>query len=127
MAENVVITTSARKKMVHARAGVIELPKIIGVAFGTGGVDLDGTVIAPTEMQEELYAEIYRQDIDGFEFVSDTTCRYSCTLNEDTLANTEISELGLYDEDGDLVCIKTFLPKGKDVDLIMSFSIDDVF
>ena len=34
MAKNVIITKTARKKLVQARAGIITLPKIVGMAFG---------------------------------------------------------------------------------------------
>ena len=32
MAKNVIITKTARKKFVQARAGIISLPKIVGMA-----------------------------------------------------------------------------------------------
>ena len=51
----------------------------------------------------------------------------SCTLSETTIPNTSISEIGLYDEEGDIICIKNFLAKGKDNDLEMVFTIDDIF
>lgn len=54
MAQNVIITKSARKKMVQARAGAITLPKIVGMAFGSGGVDSAGNVISPSETQTAL-------------------------------------------------------------------------
>ena len=55
------------------------------------------------------------------------TCRYECTLTEAELAGGYISEIGLYDENGDMVCIKSFRKKGKDDDLEMTFTIDDIF
>ena len=36
--KNVVVTKKARENLVKARAGAITLPKIIGMAFGEGGV-----------------------------------------------------------------------------------------
>ena len=81
-----------------ASAGAISLPKIAGMAFGDGGVDSDGNVVAPNENQTALTNEIYRKDIDGYDFVADTTCRYECTLAEPEMADTEISEIGLYDD-----------------------------
>ena len=42
MAKNVIITTTARKKLVMARAGVVSLPPIMGLAFGNGGIDVSG-------------------------------------------------------------------------------------
>ena len=53
MAKNVIITKTARKKLVQARAGAITLPKIVGMVFGSGGVDSSGNVIAPSENQNK--------------------------------------------------------------------------
>lgn len=127
MEQNVIITKTARKKLVQARAGAIQLPKIVGMAFGSGGVDSAGTVQAPKEEQLILKKEIFRKSIDKYTFTSDTTCKYECTLTESELAGKYISEIGLYDTDGDILCIKTFTAKGKDADVEMTFTIDDMF
>ena len=127
MADNYIITKKARKNMVQARAGTITLPKIVGMAFGDGGVDSLGNVMKPLETQEVLVSELLRKEIDGFDFIDDTTCRYQCTLSESELAGKYISELGLYDENGDMVCIKNFTAKGKDSDMEMTYTVDDVF
>lgn len=125
--KNVIITKKSREKLVKARAGAIQLPKIVGMAFGNGGVDSGGIVIPPTESQSELISELYRKEIDGYSFPEDTTCRYECTLSESELAGEEISEIGLYDEDGDIVCIKTFMRKGKDDDVEQTYTLEDIF
>ena len=125
--KNVIITKKARENLVKARAGAIQLPKIVGMAFGNGGVDAAGEVIPPTEEQSELSNEIFRKEIDGYSFPADTTCRYECTLAESELAGEEISEVGLYDENGDVVCIKTFMRKGKDGDVEQTYTLDDIF
>lgn len=122
-----VVTLSAKKKMVKARAGVAELPKIIGMAFGNGGVDAGGVVIAPTDTQNTLNNELLRKELTSFSFLTDTKCRYVCILENNELVGASISEVALYDEDGDLVAIKNFLPKGKDSDLEMTMQIDDEF
>lgn len=127
MAENVIITKKARQNMVKARAGAMALPKITGMAFGDGGVDAEGAVIKPAEDQAALANELFRKVVNGFEFVGDTTCRYECTLTEPELAGEDISEVGLYDANGDIVCIKNFKSKGKDGDMEMTFTLDDVF
>lgn len=127
MAQNVIITKKARKKLLQARAGDITLPKIIGMAFGSGGVDISGNVIAPLENQETLKAELLRKPVRGHSFIGETTCRYECTLSESELAGQYISEIGLYDAEGDIVCIKTFTKKGKDGDIEMTYTLDDVF
>lgn len=124
--KNVVITKKARENLVKARAGAITLPKIIGMAFGEGGVNSSGTVIAPAESQSRLNKELFRKAIDGYTFPNDTTCRYECTLAESELAGKEISEIGLYDTNGDIVCIKTFTRKGKDDDIEQTYVLDDI-
>jgi len=125
--KNVVITKTAREKLVHARAGAISLPKIAGMAFGNGGVDSSGTVIPPEDTQETLYNEIYRKPITSLSFPETTVCRYVCTLTEAELAGYEISEIGLYDEEDDIVCMKTFTRKGKDDDVEQTYTLDDIF
>lgn len=125
--KNVIITKKAREKLVKARAGAVVLPKIVGMAFGDGGVDSAGSVIAPSETQSGLTNELLRKEIDGYSFPDDTTCRYECTLSESDLAGEEISEIGLYDEEGDVVCIKTFMKKGKDNDVEQTYTLADMF
>nr|WP_303038309.1 phage tail protein [Enterocloster clostridioformis] len=125
--KNVIITKKSREKLVKARAGAIQLPKIVGMVFGDGGVDASGNVIPPTESQIGLTNEIFRKKLDGYSFPADTTCRYECTLTESELAGEEISEIGLYDSEGDVVCIKTFKRKGKDDDVEQTYTLDDIF
>lgn len=126
-AKNVIITKTARKKMVQARAGAITLPKIVGMAFGDGGTDAAGNVLAPPESQSTLKHELFRKKINRYSFTNDTTCRYECTLTESELAGSYISEIGLYDEAGDIVCVKNFTRKGKDDDIEATYTLDDVF
>ena len=125
--KNVVITKTARKKLVMARAGDITLPVIIGMAFGDGGVDSEGTVIPPTDDQLVLRNEFFRKAISGHTYPSDTTCRYECTLALDECVGKEISEIGLFDADGDIVGIKCFTRKGKDDDVEQTYWLDDIF
>lgn len=122
-----IVTLAAKTKMMKARTGEIALPKIVGMAFGSGGVDSTGNVLVPVETQNALNSELLRKAIDGYEYLSDKKCRYTCTLANDELVGKYISEIALYDEDGDLVAIKNFLSKGKDSDLEMTMQIDDEF
>lgn len=125
--KNAIVTLRRRSDLVKASAGAITLPVITGMAFGDGGEDGEGNVVAPAEDQTGLKHELYRKEIDGYSFPADTTCRYNCTLKEPELADTDISEIGLYDVNGNIVAIKTFKRKGKDADLEMTFTLDDVF
>lgn len=124
---NTVITRKAKNKMLKARSGDKALPKIIGMAFGDAGVESGGAVKAPTETQTALNHEISRKAITSHQMLSEVKCRYECVLAANELAGKNISEIALYDAEGDLVAIKNFAPKGKDADLEMVFRIDDEF
>ena len=75
-----------------------------------------------------LQHELHRQLIDGATLQSDEiSVMYITTLAKETLAGQTINEVALYDEDGDLLAIKTFSNKGKDEDMEMVFEILDKF
>ena len=57
---NGVITEIGRKKLCKAHAGDITLPKITQMAFGSGGVNPSGEVIAPTGAETALKKEILK-------------------------------------------------------------------
>lgn len=125
MAQKAVTTILAKKKMLLARAGKIELPPIKQMVFGSGGVNISGEVLEPEAEQQNLKNELCRKDIDDIEIISDTKIRYTCSLGEDELAGEEISELALADSDGVLLTIKNFKSKGKDSDFTFTFKIND--
>ena len=126
-ATNLVITAKGRENLVKARAGDITLPAITGMAFGSGGVYAGGTPIAPSSSATALNNEIGRRTISSHTYPNATTCRYVCTLSASDFPGAQINELGLYDSNGDLVCIKTFTTKGKDADIELTFTVDDEF
>lgn len=121
------ITARGREKLCKAHAGEAALPKIVKMAFGSGGVDADGRVLDTTGEEEALREELMQKEIDGYTFPVATTARYSVRLAKQELAGENISEQGLFDEDGDLVAYKTFLPKGKDDDMEFLFDMDEIF
>lgn len=122
---NSIVTTKARSNMVKARAGVIQLPVIQGMAFGDGGTDYSGEPIMPGT--DALYNELFRKEIDCFKEITETCYRYTCTLLKPDMADKTINEIGLYDAAGDMVALKTFKNKAKDSDMEMVFEIDDQF
>lgn len=122
-----VITEIGREKLCRAHSGDRELPKITQMALGSGGVDGDGQVIATSGEETELKIELLRRDIDSHTYPEKTTCRYVLRLGKDDLKDSFISEQGLYDEEGDLIAYKTFLPKGKDSDMEFVFNMDEIF
>ncbi len=123
-----VVTNVAKAKTVKVRAGMIDnLPKIVGMAFGDGaksGTDYRAPLPTDTSLQNELL----RQEVDSAVLQDDEiSVLYTCVLAKETLGGESINELALYDEEGDLVAIKSFTDKGKDSDMEMGFSVLDRF
>lgn len=124
-----VITETGRKKLCKAHAGDMVLPVITQMAFGDGGIGEDGAVIETTGTEAGLKHELLKKDIDSHTYPDEkeTTCKYSIRLSKTELANQNISEMGLFDADGDLVAYKTFLAKGKDDDMEFVFDMNEIF
>lgn len=121
------ITTKGREKLCKSHAGIISLPKIKYMAFGTGGTDSSGKPFPVLGTEEGLRKEVLRKENETIEFPINTTGRYSVTLGREELAGVFISEQGLFDEEGDLILYKTFLPKPKDDDMEFCFLMDEIF
>lgn len=124
-----IITAIGRRKLCKSHAGDVTLPAITQMAWGDGGVNEDGTVKETTGNEIGLYNELLKKNISGHTYVNDeeTTCRYTSTLEKDELVGKELSEMGLYDTDGDLIAYKTFMKKGKDEDVPLIFDMDEIF
>ena len=60
LTQNQIITIAGRKKMLRARAGEIQLPKIVGFVFGDGGVD---AAVLPAKCQQLFRADRVRPDL----------------------------------------------------------------
>lgn len=130
MAENMgVITAVGRKKLCMALAGDALLPVIAKMAWGDGGVDSDGQPLGATGNEVGLYNELLVKDVESHEYINEehTTCRYAATLEANELSGEEISEMGLYDADGDLIAYRNFLRKGKDADIPQIYKMDTIF
>ena len=123
---NSIITKTAKEKIVKARANVAPVSIIAGIAFGDGGANGDD-IIPPSIDATALSHELLRKAAQTVTQVSDTSYRYKCTLTATDIPDAAISEIGLYDSDGDLVSIRTFKAKIKDPDIDMVFEIDDTF
>ena len=130
MADNKgVITVTARRKLCMAHAGDKPLPVITRMAWGNGGVDEVGQPRNTTGDEIALYNELLSKEIESHAYVNEeqTTCRYTATLEAGELTGEEISEMGLYDAEGDLVAYRTFLRKGKDADIPQIYDMDEIF
>lgn len=121
-----IITNIAKNKIIRVRAGLLPaLPKIVGMAFGDGAAS-GSSVRTPLATDTALQNELLRQDIDGVALQEDQiSALYTSTLSKSALAGKNINELALYDEEGDLVAIKSFSSKGKDGDMEMGFDVLD--
>jgi len=122
-----IITIKGREKLCKAHAGDIKLPKITHMVFGSGGIDNEGNVKVLTGNETTLTNKLITKPINEHEYPVPTTCRYKAILGLNDLAGEQISEIGLIDEDGDLVAYKTFGSKFKDVDMEFIFDMEEIF
>ena len=60
------------------------------------------------------YNELLKKEITGHVYPEETTCRYTGYLDKGELTEKEISEMGLYDAEGDMIAYRTFRRKGKE-------------
>ncbi len=130
MADNIgILTVTGRKKLCRAHAGDTPLSPITKMAWGDGGIDENGEPIEPTGNETGFYHELLSKDIGSHNYMDEeqTICRYTATLEDTELENKMISEIGLYDSDGDLVVYRTFLPKGKDSDVSQTYHLEEIF
>lgn len=125
-----IITKIGRKKLCKAHAGDIILPKIIKMTFGDGGVDSQGIELEPTGEETSLYHELIQKDIEHHSYkdgTDETTAQYFATLGIGECTGKYISEMGIIDEDGDLIAIRTFLAMGKTEDIPLEFRMEEIF
>jgi len=121
------ITEKGREKLCKAHAGDISLPKLKYIAYGDGGVDENDVPYIVTGEEVSLRNELLRIEIQEHCFPEDTICEYQSELSKSDLANVYLSELGIFDEEGDLIIYETFLKKGKDDDMFFNFSLQEIF
>ena len=124
---NAVITEKGREKLCRSHAGDRSLPKLKWIAYGNGGTDEAGNPIPMTGKEEALRNELLRLEIDAHQYPIPTTCEYRSGIGKSDLVNIFLSELGIFDEEGDLIVYRTFLKKGKDDDMLFDFSIQEMF
>ncbi|MDR2024014.1 MAG: phage tail protein [Hungatella sp.] len=129
MATKGVITAIGRKKLCKAHAGDITLSPIKYMAWGDAGVDAEGQPVIATGNEIALYNQLLKKEIEGHIYVTEeeATWRYTATLEAGELTGKEISEMGLFDEEGDLIAYRTFMRKGKDADIPQIYDMDEIF
>ncbi len=122
-----VITKKGREKLCRAHAGDLNLPRLKYIAYGDGGADENQIALPTTGEEVSLRNERFRIELDSHNYPIPTTCQYESELDKSDLANVFLSEMGIFDEEEDLIIYKTFLPKGKDDDMLFNFSIKEIF
>jgi len=130
MNETAIITKVRRENLRDITSGkVAAIPKITKIAFGSGGVDSDGTPLTPSETQTALNEPITNGifDIDSVTYPNETTARYTATIPATALVGVKISEAALVDESGAVCAIRNMYVKQKDAGVIFTFTFDDEF
>lgn len=123
-----VTTVVARQKLCKAHAGDIALPAITHMAWGDGGVDETGEPKGTTGDEIGLYHELVRKPIESHTYKdNELTCGYKSILEKGEQTGAKISEVGLYDADGDLIAYRTMLQKGKDEDIPQIYIMNEIF
>lgn len=113
---NAVTTKTARRKFAKAHKGETSLPKIAEIAFGDEGHDVGGKPIDPSGNETEVPGEFIRKSVDKLSLPSGTSLRIDGNLDFGEGDGKQVSSIGIYDDDGDLIALKTFSPKVKDED-----------
>lgn len=121
------LTNVGREKLCKAHAGDGELPRITHMAFGDGGVDESGNIVLVIGNETSLRNELLKKEIDSHDFPRENVCRYTTALNKGELVDKAISEIGLYDAEGDLVIYRTSKKLEKDEDSSFTFHVVEVF
>ncbi|MCL1862014.1 MAG: phage tail protein [Defluviitaleaceae bacterium] len=132
MSENTIITFKRREQLCLITSGAIStLAPVTGIAFGSGGVDSEGSPIPPAIDVDSLNTELGRYPLDSITYPLDparrTTARYVATIPADDLVGASISEAALFDANGELCAIKTMFVKRKDGGVTFTFTFDDEF
>lgn len=119
MAEAIILN-QAKRKMLDLRNNGQAGWKITKFAVGDGGT------YTPDAEQTGLKNELLRKDIESSSKNGDSY-RYLMRLSESECVGKRLTEIGLIDTDGMVLCIKSFPEKVKDSDIEMLFKIDDTF
>jgi|SRR5579875_674121 len=96
------------------------------IAVGTGGVDANGNPLTPASTDTGLYREVLRKNISSAQisYPASNQAQFSITVNPNDLpANTQINEIGVFDNAGKLMTKSTFYSKATDGSTTMVFNV----
>lgn len=123
---NAILLNQAKRKMLEMRHNGSNGWKIAGMVLGNGLAD-DGSAYEPTPEQTGLKHEVLRKDFESIKKVDPAGYLYEVVLLETEHVGESFSEVGLYDTDGMVLCVKTFDKKIKSADVEMVLQIEDTF
>ena len=115
----------AKRKTLRLRAlGATDSWRIKYMVWGDG-LSSSGNPYTPDEDQTELKHELLRKECSVVYKETEYSWTYYAYIGDDELVGNSISEVGLADSDGMLICVKTFPKKYKVSGRQMTFKIDD--
>lgn len=116
MAEAVVVN-GFRKRLAAYMAGKEDTLKPIGyMVFGDGGHNADLTPKTPSADATALANEVLRKPIASIVQEDELSVTGACTVEQNEIIGTALSEAGLLDTAGNLIGYKNFAPKVKESD-----------
>ncbi|EQA70369.1 hypothetical protein [Leptospira noguchii] len=95
------------------------------IAFGTGGL-ISGIPRPPQDSDTGLQNEVFRK-LAEIQNNPDGTRSFKTTIKQSELIGQSINELALFEEDGNLLFLKTFPSKPKDNLIVYDFVINEEF
>lgn len=127
MSTNAIKTTTAREKFASGyNSG--GLPAITEVAFGDGGHNTDtGEPIPPDGSETTVPGQVIQKSINSSSISSTTYTAVGIIDDTEISLGTNVSAVGFYDSEGDLVALKTFSPKGMTENMTIEVTWNDQF
>lgn len=125
---NTITTATQRAKFAtaHATSGV--LPTIAEIGFGTGGHDTGtGLPTQPTGLETVVGGEVVKKAITSVNTTVPTTAEVLGILDFAEGNGVSISAIGLYDSDGELICLKHTEPSPKTAEKRMEITWKEQF
>lgn len=116
MADTIMATKAYRTKVAAAAASGGTLPAAQKIAFGTGT-----SSSAPDDT--ELESEVHRQDLEDAS-ADETLLICSGTLDGEDSGDNKITEVGVFDADGDLMGRRVFKPKELEKESSLKFTLE---
>ena len=116
-----VYLNQGKTKMLKFLAGITGSVQITHFVVG------DAPYYTPTADQTALRSQVLKKAVTDYSQDTANTVTYECQLGLADCVGLDITELGLLDEDGLLVAVKTFPAKNKTSDAEMTFFVTDDF